>query len=81
MFLQLSDMLLLVKLSNESNQLQLQKIEKLCRPTEIFKLPTTRTERARGEFTLKTCRLINNLHKFMDFSVTTGLKERFLAIL
>ena len=80
MFLQLSDILLLAKLSNESIQLLLQTNENLGGRTEYFKLPTTRTERTKGDFTLRTCRLITNLHEVMDFSVTTGLKERILAI-
>ena len=80
-FLHLSDILLLVKLSNESNQLRLEKSESLGKCTEIFEIPTTRTERAKGEFTLTTCRLIHNLHEFMHFSVTTGLKEGVLAVM
>ena len=72
MFLQLNDILLHVKLSNESNQLQLRKNENLGRHTESFILHTSRTERARGELTLRTCRLVNNRDEFMDFSVITG---------
>ena len=79
MFLQFGDILLLVKLSNESNQLQ--KNENLGRRTGSFEPPNTWTERAKGELTLRSCRLINNLHELIDFSVTTGLKERILAII
>ena len=81
MFLPLSDNLLLVKLSYESSPFQNQKIEKLGRRTETFKLPTTRTEGAKSEFILGTCRLINNLPEFIEFSVMTGLKEKFPAFM
>ena len=47
MFRQLSYILLLVKLSIESNQLQLQKNENLGTRTESFKLHSTRTESRR----------------------------------
>ena len=81
MFLHLDNALFFVKLSNDSNELQLQKNQNLGRRTEIFKLPTTATERRRGEFSLRTGRLFNNLHEFMDFSMTTGLKERIQAFM
>ena len=77
----LNNILLLIKMSNELNQFQFQKKENLGRRTEIFKFSTTRTETPRGEFTLRTCRWINNLHDFMDFSVTTGLKGGTPAIM
>ena len=76
MFMSLSDILLLVKLSNESNQLQLQEHGNLARPAGVSKLPTTKIERAKGEFYLIACRSVNNLHEFMSFYVITSLKER-----
>ena len=81
MFRQLNYFLLLVKLSIESNQLQLQKNENLGMRTETFKLPFTRADRSEGEYTLRTCRCINNPYELMGFSVTTGLKEWILAIM
>ena len=62
-FQQWSEFLLLVKMSNESNQLQFQENENLGRLSEIFKLPFTGTEKAEGEFTLRTCRLTKNLRE------------------
>ena len=52
MFLQLSNILLPVKSSNDSNQLQLQENDFLVGRTVICIFPMTRTGRTRGKFTL-----------------------------
>ena len=67
MFLQLNDILFTHQIVKWVEPTPTSKNESLGRRTEIFKLPTAGTERVRGEFTLRTCRLINNLHEFMVF--------------
>ena len=43
------------------------KIENPGRMKEMFNLNKTRTEKARGEFTFGTCRLINRLNQKIEF--------------
>ena len=70
MFLQLSDVLLLVKLIKDDNcDLVLPEIlDEESRQHEIFKLPKRRTERAQSEFVFRTCRVINRWVNFATLS-------------
>ena len=46
-----------------------------------FKLPKTRTEKNRGEFFCRTCRLANRLNKYVDITSWSGLKIRLLSLI
>ena len=48
------------------------------RTNELFKLPKTRTEKARNDFFFRTCRLANRIEKFIEFNTKKGLKNRVL---
>ena len=64
LFLQLNELLMMAKLMHEENDhIKLPaKIENPVRTKEIFNLNKTRTKKIRGEFTFRTCRLINRLN-------------------
>ena len=48
------------------------------RTNELFKLPKTRTEKARNDFFFRTCRLANRIEKYIEFNTKKGLKNRVL---
>ena len=54
------------------------KIEYPGRTKEMFNLNKTRTEKARGECTFRTCRLINRLNQKIEFREMRGLKRRLI---
>ena len=62
-FIQLNDLLLVSKALNEENSgIELPEVHtKETRNNEIFKMAKTRTEKARSEFSFKTCRIANRL--------------------
>ena len=57
------------------------KIENPGRTKEIFNLNKTRTEKARGEYTFRTCRLVNRLNQKIEFREMRGLKRRLIQML
>ena len=69
LFLQLNELLMMAKfMHEENNHIKLPaKIENPGRTKEIFNLNKTRIEKARGEFTFRTCRLINRLNQKIEF--------------
>ena len=66
MFFQLNDLLLVSKaLTEENSGLELPEVHtKETRNYEIVKTTKTRTEKARSEFTFKTCRIADPPRKF-----------------
>ena len=68
MFIQLNDLLLVSKTLHEENSgIELPEVHtKETRKNEIFKMTKTRTEKARSEFTLKTCRIANHLENLIN---------------
>ena len=83
MFLQLNSLLLLSKFMNEdSNCIELpETVQGRGRKNDIFCPTKKRTEKARGEFVFKNCRLANRIDKYVDFSNGTGLKNRIITIM
>ena len=69
MFLQLNDVLLLSKITNEEmgTSISLRERPEIRRRSEIFKLWKTRTEKGRSEFFFRNCRLVNRLYVYIDF--------------
>ena len=80
MFIQLNDLLLVSKaLNEENNGIELPEVHtKETRNNEIFKLTKTRTEKARSQFTFKTCRIANRLEHLKNLWDPHGLKNRIL---
>ena len=39
------------------------------------------TEKTRGEFVFKCCRLLDGMDKYVDFEIESGLKTRIMAIM
>ena len=80
MFIQLKDLLLVSKALNEENSgIELPEVHtKETRINEIFKMTKTRTEKARSEFTFKTCRIENRLENLINLREPSGLKNRIL---
>ena len=84
MFLQLNDMLLLSKITNEELGTSIslpERPEKRGRRSEIFKLWKTRTEKGRSEFVFRNCRLVNRLDDYIDFMNPQGLKNRLVKLM
>ena len=80
MFIQPNDLLLVSKALNEENSgIELPEVHtKETRNNEIFKMMKTRTEKARSEFTFKTCQIANNLENLINLREPSGLKNRIL---
>ena len=84
MFLQLNDMLLLSKITNEEmgTSISLPEWPEIRgRTSEIFKLWKTRTEEGRSEFVFRNCRLVNRLDNYIHFMNPQGLKNRLLKLM
>ena len=79
MIIELSDLLLFSKaLNGENSGIELPEVHtKETRDNDIFKM-TTRTEKARSEFTFKTCRIASRLEKLINLREQVGLKNRIL---
>ena len=79
MFMQLNEILLLSKLTEDDSFLpMLKQNSEKGRTNELFKLPKTRTEKARNDFFFRTCRLANRIEKYIEFNTKKGLKNRVL---
>ena len=80
MFIQLNDLLLVLKALNEENSgIELLEVQtKETKNNEIFKMTKTRTEKACSEFFFKTCRIANRLESSMNLRESSGLKNRIL---
>ena len=79
MFMQLNDILLLSKLTEDDSFLpMLKQNSEKRRSNELFKLPKTRPEKARNDFFFRTCRLANRKEKYIEFNTKKGLKNRVL---
>ena len=79
MFMQLNDILLLSKLTEDDSFLpMLKQNSEKGRTNELFKLPKTRNEKARNDFFFRTCRLANRIEKNIEFNTKKGLKNRVL---
>ena len=79
MFMQLNDILLLSKLTEDDRFLpMLKQNPEKGRTNELFKLLKTRTEKARNDFFFRTCRLANRIEKYIEFNTKKGLKNRVL---
>ena len=50
------------------------------RSKEVFKLPKTRTEKARNEFVFRTSRLANRVNQHANFEEPVGLKIRLIKL-
>ena len=82
MFMQLNDILLLSKLTEDDSFLpMLKQNSEKGRTKELFKLPKTRTEKARNDFFFRTCRLANRIEKYIEFNTKKGLKNRVLIFM
>ena len=83
MFLQLNDMLLLSKITNEEmgSSISLPERSEIKGRSESFKLWKTRTEKGRSEFVFRNCRLVNRLDEYIDFMNPQGLKNRLLKLM
>ena len=83
LFLQLNELLMMASFMHEgNNHIKLPaKIENPGRTKEIFNLNKTRTEKARGEYTFRTCRLINRLNQKIEFREMRGLKQRLIQMM
>ena len=84
MFLQLNDMLLLSKITNEEMRTSIslpERPEIRGRRSKIFKLWKTRREKGRSEFVFRNCRLVNRLDDYIDFMNPQGLKNRLLKLM
>ena len=57
------------------------KTENPGRTKEIFNLNKTRTEKIRGEFIFRTCRLINQLNQKIEFREMRGLKRKLIQMM
>ena len=75
MFIHLNDLLLVSKALNEENS-GIDLHTKETRNNEFFKMTITRTEKARSEFTFKTCRIANRLENLITLREPVGLKNR-----
>ena len=74
--MQLNDILLLSKLTEDDSFLpMLKQNSEKGRTNELFKLPKTRTEKARNNFFFRRCRLANRLEKYIEFITKKGLKK------
>ena len=75
LFLQLNNLLMMAKFMHEENDhIKLPaKIEIPGRTKEIFNLNKTRNEKARREYTFRTCCLINRLNQKLEFRERRGL--------
>ena len=47
---------------------------------KVFKLPKTRTEKARNEFVFRTSRLANRVNQRANFEEPVGLKRRLIKL-
>ena len=83
LFLQLNVLLMMEKFMHEENDhIKLPAIiENPGRTKEIFNLITTRTEKAREEYTFRTCRLIYRLNQKVEFREMRGLKRRLIQMM
>ena len=84
MFLQLNDVLLLSKITNEEMGTSIslpERPEIIGRRSEIFKLSKTRRKKGRSEFVFRNCRLVNRLDDYIDFINPQGLKNRLLKLM
>ena len=78
MFMQLNDILLLSKLTEDDSFLpMLRQNSEKGRTNELFKRPKTRTEKARNEFFFHTCRLANQIENYIEFKTKKALKIEF----
>ena len=77
MFIQLNDLLLVSKASNEENRgFELPEVDtKETMNNEIFKMTKTRTEKAPIEFTFETCRIANHLETSINLREPGGLEK------
>ena len=78
MFILHNDLILVSKaLNGETSGIERPEVHtKETRNNEIFKLTKTRTEKARSEFTFKTCRISNRLENLINLREPSGLKNR-----
>ena len=83
LILQLNELMMMASFMHEgNNHIKLPaKIENPGRTKEIFNLNKTRTEKARGEYTFRTCRLINRLNQKIVFREMRGLKQRLIEMM
>ena len=76
MFMQLNEILFLSKLTEDDSFLpMLKQNSEKGRTNELFKLPKTRTEKARTDFFFRTCRLANRIEKYIEFNTKKGLEN------
>ena len=79
MFMQLNDILLLSKLTEDDSFLpMLKQNSEKGKTNELLKLPKTRTEKARNDFFFCTFGLANRVEKYIEFNTKKGLKNRVL---
>ena len=72
----MSGILFLVKVMTKDNEIISlpERQDPQRRITEVFKHYKTRTEKARGEFVFRTCRLVNRIKKYIDISKPIEIK-------
>ena len=66
--------------SNPTTVTLLQSQTAPSRSKEVFKLPKTRTEKARNEFVFRTSRLANRVNQHANFEEPVGLKSRLIKL-
>ena len=83
MLIQMSDILFLANVMTEYDEIISlpERQDPQRRITEVFKPFKTRTEKARGEFVFRTCRLVNRIEKYIDISKPIGLKSRLIKFM
>ena len=81
LFLQLIELLMMAKFMHEENDHIKAKIEHPGRTKEYFNLNKTRTENAGGEYTFRTCRLIDRLNQKIEFREMRGLKRGLIEMM
>lgn len=81
MFNQLNDLLLLSSLENSGNQISNLKSgsgSNQRRVQGVFEQSPARTEKMRGEFIFRVCRIANRIHPNVNFENKIGLKDRII---
>ena len=66
--------------SNPTTVTLLQSQTASSRTKEVFKLPKTRTEKARNEFVFRTSRLANKVTQHANIEEPVGLKRRLIEL-
>ena len=80
--LQLNNLLRLYKMMNKDSicTQQPETVQEKGRNTDISMFDKKRTEKTRGEFVIKSCRLMSRMDKYDEFEKKARLKNRIIAI-